>query len=246
MIEAITFDLWNTLLFNTPQDNERYRVKRVENLRRVLEQSGWEIEFDHLTRAYDEGLERCKELFWRKNLDLSTEEQLKIMFDLLEDENLRKASQKIMPQLVEAFVSPTLNDPPALIDGAREILKRTRKKGYRIGLICNTGRTPGRIIRTLLKRLGIIGYFDATTFSNEFKIRKPDPRIFLHTLTQLKSYPQNSPHVGDMVEVDVLGAKNAGMTSVHFNPSQLPCGEIRPDFTIIRLKDLSRVLESLK
>jgi len=245
MFDTVTFDLWNTLLSNTPQDNQKYGIKRADKISRILQQNRREVKSDHLLDAYHKGFEKCKET-WRRNLDLSTEEQLKIMFDLLNDEKLKNIPQELMPHLVEAFVSPILEDPPNLIDGAEEILTRVKEKGYKVGLICNTGTTPGKTIRVLLERLGMMKYFDVTTFSNELKIRKPDPRIFLRTLTQLKSQPQSSAHVGDLTDVDVWGAKNVGMISVHFNPDLIPCDDISPDFAIRQLKELSWILSDLK
>ena len=245
MIDTITFDLWNTLLSNKPQDNQKYGIKRVGEISRILRQNGQNINSDDLLDAYHKGFEKCKEI-WRNNLDLSTEEQLKIMFDLLNDDKLKNIPHKLMPHLVEAFVSPILEDPPDLIDGADEILTQVKKKRYKVGLICNTGRTPGRTIRVLLEQLGMNRYFDVTTFSDELKIRKPDPRIFLHTLSQLKSQPQSSAHVGDLIDVDVWGAKNVGMVSVHFNPDLIPCDDISPDFAISQLKELSWIFGDLK
>lgn len=245
MINTVTFDLWNTLVSNSPLDNYRYKQKRVESTRKTLEQNGLNVKFDNLALAYDKGFEKCNET-WRKNLDFSTEEQLKIMFGFLENEKLRNIPTNLMPELVEVFVSPILDEPLPLIDGAKEALQEIKKVGCKIGLICNTGRTPGRTIRILLDRLGMLNYFDVTTFSNEFRIRKPEPRIFLYTLIQLKSHPQSSLHVGDILELDVLGAKNAGMVSVHFNPNHTPYAEINPDFSIKKLTELKTILEKMK
>ncbi|MCJ7578767.1 MAG: HAD family hydrolase [candidate division Zixibacteria bacterium] len=252
MIDTITFDLWNTLISNQPIDNHRYRQKRVEGIRWILEQNGLNVRFDDLALAYDKGFEKCNET-WRKNLDLSTEEQLEVMFDFLEDEKLRNLPRNLMPELVETFVSPILDEPPSLIEGANETLQQTKKENYKIGLICNTGRTPGKTIRILLERFGMIHYFDVTTFSNELRIRKPDPRIFLYTLDQLKSHPKTSLHIGDIVELDVLGAKNAGMISVHYNPNKTSYASIHsqdirlaPDFSIKRLMELEIILNEIE
>lgn len=237
MIDTITFDLWNTLISNIPQDYSKYRQRRIENLTRVLRQNGREVESGRLAEAYRRGFEKCTET-WEKNLDLSTEEQLRIMLGFLDEDALKGIWENLMPQLAEAYVSPILEDPPILIDGAKEILVHVRSKDYKIGLICNTGTTPGRTIRVLLERLGMINSFDVTTFSDELGIRKPDPRIFLHTLRQLKSKPENSMHVGDLIDVDVLGARNVGMISVHYNPDLIPCEDIGPDFAITQLREL--------
>ncbi|MGB2769312.1 MAG: HAD family hydrolase [Candidatus Zixiibacteriota bacterium] len=245
MIDTVTFDLWNTLISNIPQDYSKYRQRRIENLTRVLRQNGREVESGRLAEAYRRGFEKCAET-WEKNLDLSTEEQLSIMFGFLDNEKLQRIPRNLMPDLVEAYVSPILEEPPILIDGAKEILIHAKSRGYKVGLICNTGTTPGRTIRVLLERLEMIDSFDVTTFSDELGIRKPDPRIFLHTLRQLKSKPENSAHVGDLVDVDVLGAKNVGMISVHYNPGLIPSDDVGPDLAITELRELRLLLTDLK
>ena len=265
MIDTITFDLWNTLLSNKPQDNERYKKRRLEAVRGLLEENGLSVDFHLLYRAHEEGFEKCKET-WRKNLDLDTQEQLKIMFSFLDDLRFKTIPQGLMIELEEVFLAPILKDPPPLIEGAKKMVEYVQAEGYKIGLICNTGRTPGRIIRELLKKLDMIKYFGTLTFSNELKIRKPDPRIFFHTLSQLKSIPASSVHLGDELRVDVLGAKNAGMISIHFNPSQTRYSEIQsqdtvrqahrpersrrtdfvPDFFIKELTELEIILQKIK
>jgi putative hydrolase of the HAD superfamily len=241
MIDTVTFDLWNTLISNIPQDYHKYRQRRLENLTRVLRENGREVEPDLLAEAYRKGFEKCTET-WEKNLDLSTEEQLQIMFGFLDDGKLRGVLSDLMAQLAEAYVSPILEEPPILIEGAREILVHAKGKGYKIGLICNTGTTPGRTIRVLLERLGMMDFFDVTTFSNELGIRKPDPRVFLRTLRQLNSKPESSMHVGDLIDVDVLGAKNVGMISVHYNPGLIPSQDVGPDLAITGLRELRLIL----
>jgi putative hydrolase of the HAD superfamily len=245
MIDTITFDLWNTLLSNKPQDNERYKQKRLEGLHGLLEENGFDVDFDSLYSAHEEGFEKCKET-WKKNLDLDTQAQLKIMFSFLDDKRFETIPQSLMLKSEEIFVAPILKYPPPLIQGAKKIVQHVQAEGYKIGLICNTGRTPGRIIRELLEKLGMVEYFRALTFSNELKIRKPDPRIFLYTLNQLKSDPANSMHVGDELKLDVLGARISGMTSVHFNPNQIFYTEIQPNFSVKELTELETILQKTK
>ena len=245
MIDTITFDLWNTLLSNKPQDNERYKQKRLEAIRGLLNENGLNVDFGSLYRAHEEGYEKCKET-WNKNLDLDTQEQLQIMFSFLDDPRFKTIPQSLMLKLEEVFLAPILKDPPPLIQGAKKIVQQVQAEGYKIGLICNTGRTPGRIIRELLEKLDVVEYFRALTFSNELKVRKPDLRIFFHTLSQLKSDPANSMHVGDELKVDVLGARISGMTSVHFNPNQIFYTEIQPDFSVKELTELETILQKTK
>ncbi|MFQ6003169.1 MAG: hypothetical protein ACE5KJ_05420, partial [Candidatus Zixiibacteriota bacterium] len=68
MIDTITFDLWNTLLSNTPQDNEKYKQRRLDALCDLLEENGFNVNFHSLYKAHEEGFKKCKET-WKKNLD---------------------------------------------------------------------------------------------------------------------------------------------------------------------------------
>ena len=56
-------------------------------------------------------------------------------------------------------------------------------------------------------------------FSNEFGVAKPHPSIFEHTLSALGSIsPRAALHVGDLEELDVEGARRAGVFSARYVP----------------------------
>src|SRR5207248_9104590 len=75
----------------------------------------------------------------------------------------------------------------------------------------------GRVLRRVLERHGLLGWFDATVFSNEYGRVKPDPSIFHHTLGLLGGVePARAAHVGDLEELDVDGAHNAGMHAFRY------------------------------
>jgi FMN phosphatase YigB (HAD superfamily) len=253
MIDTVTFDLWNTLIVNLPLDVEKYRTRRLEGIQRILGESGHHVGPAQLLEAYLKGFEKCKQT-WRKNLDLSTEDQITNLMGFLDFSDFEDKLESLMPDLVKAYSSPILNDPPELVAGAQEIVAHLSGDGYKIGLICNTGTTPGRTLRTLLTSLGLFDFFRVATFSDELKIRKPDPRIFQQTLRRLGSAPRESLHVGDLLSVDVVGAKNVGMLAVQVESGQaffdeiLPeCnGEVQPDYSIGELKELKLILDQLK
>ncbi|MDE0805539.1 MAG: HAD-IA family hydrolase [Acidimicrobiales bacterium] len=57
--------------------------------------------------------------------------------------------------------------------------------------------------------------------SGAIGIAKPDPAIFAPALDALGTAPERTMHVGDSVHYDVLGARAAGLQSVHFDPRRL-------------------------
>jgi putative hydrolase of the HAD superfamily len=92
----------------------------------------------------------------------------------------------------------------------------------------------------------ILEYFDVLSFSDELRIRKPHPQIFLSTLEKLKSAPSTSIHIGDEFHTDVKGAKGVGMTAIHFNKGGCDYQEIRPDYSIRKLKEIRKIVQRLR
>jgi putative hydrolase of the HAD superfamily len=97
---------------------------------------------------------------------------------------------------------------------AQKVLQWLRDHKKRIGLICNTGLTPGFGLRKFLANVGIADYFDLMLFSDEVGVRKPNPQIFQIATQKLQLKPYNIAHVGDNLKSDVWGAKNVGFKAI--------------------------------
>jgi len=212
MIRVITFDLWQTLISENPGDEEKRRSIRFERMLALLKGLGSESTLEALQQGYHACGEWLKEV-WKQDRDVSTRDQVQFVIDQL-DAGLRLTRPE-WARLEEAYVSPIRDLPPVVLPGARETLTSLTAAGYRLGLICNTGRTPGQVLRPLLGRLGLEHAFQAMAFSDELGIRKPDPVIFCRVMKQLKANPGEAVHVGDIAETDVAGAKRAGMMALH-------------------------------
>lgn len=246
MLDTVTFDLWNTLISSTPMDNLKFKNKRIEGFIRVLGQAGSDINREKMEKAYDESFIRYKAI-QDKEEDISSREQVEIVLECLENPRFLELDEEVLSKLEEVLVTQILSDLPVLTDGTQEILSYLKKRNYKIGLICNTGRSPGKILREVLKRKEILQFFEVLTFSDELRVRKPNPGIFLHTLESLQSSPANSLHLGDELKSDILGAKRCGMKSAWFMPKQEGCQmnflpEEKPDFILSDLFSLKNIL----
>ena len=62
-----------------------------------------------------------------------------------------------------------------------------------------------------LRKTGIADLVTACIVSEEFGIRKPDPRIFRHALGRIGATAESTLFIGDNPEDDILGAAGAGM-----------------------------------
>ena len=100
------------------------------------------------------------------------------------------------------------------LEGAGETLERLAQRDVRRALICDTGFSPGRVVRQLLQREGLLEYLEVQIFSDEAGVPKPNPRIFHAALDQLKVAPRHALHVGDLRRSDIAGARAVGMGSV--------------------------------
>jgi FMN phosphatase YigB (HAD superfamily) len=116
-----------------------------------------------------------------------------------------------------AFVSPTFEVPPYLNPDASEILGWLMSRRKPVGIICNTGLTPGTELRRLLSDMGVSEYFRTMVFSNEVGFRKPDRRIFRLAAQALSAEPKSIVHIGDNLKSDVWGAKNAGFKAIYLS-----------------------------
>ena len=62
--------------------------------------------------------------------------------------------------------------------------------------------------------LDIRGLLDTISISEVEGVRKPDPRIFAQAVERLELEPTDCAFVGDHPEVDVAGARAAGLQAI--------------------------------
>jgi HAD superfamily hydrolase (TIGR01549 family) len=93
--------------------------------------------------------------------------------------------------------------PPDVIPA----LERFRRIGLTLVVVSNAN---GRL-RHLFDRLGLSSYFDVVLDSHDWKVEKPDARLFHIALEQTHAHADRTAHVGDFYEIDVLGARAAGL-----------------------------------
>jgi putative hydrolase of the HAD superfamily len=121
-----------------------------------------------------------------------------------------------------------------------DALGRLRAAGLRLGVVSNS---DGRVEHAL-REAGLRDYFDVVIDSSLIGLEKPDPRIFLAALDALGVRPDEALYVGDLYEVDVVGARAAGIEAVLLTGS-VP-DRNRPCRTAASIHDLVNVLLSPK
>ena len=217
MLAAVTFDFWQTLVQDAPEDTGRAAARRVQSLETILGAAGCAHPLAAVEKAHESCWTVMTERFWTTHREPSIQDQVRLFFDCLESGLCQRLDDAIFARAVEAYGIPALEYPPAPMPGAIEALQALSARGIRLGIVSNTGRTPGVVLRRILERHDMLRYFDtvAIAYSDEVGFRKPDARIFRRSLDGLGVEPARALHVGDNPDADVVGARGVGMRAAH-------------------------------
>ncbi|MEA2359924.1 MAG: hypothetical protein QOI62_3184 [Solirubrobacteraceae bacterium] len=91
-----------------------------------------------------------------------------------------------------------------------EALARLRAGGARLAVVSNWDVS----LHDVLERTGLRPLVDAVVISAEVGVAKPQPAIFHAALERLGATAADAMHVGDSLELDVAGARAAGLRAV--------------------------------
>ncbi len=243
VIHAVTLDFWQTLMADTPDTVARATALRLQGVKAVLEKGGHPVDPRALEAAY-EASGRQLGAIWREHRDLPYREQVGIFLETVAPGLSSGLTPELFEEAAQAYITPVLHYPPVLSRGAVEAVNVLASQGVVLCIVSNTGRTPGVVIREVLGRFGFLDRFSVTSFSDEVGVRKPRPEIFRVTLAMVGVEPARAVHVGDTPEVDITGARAAGMRAIHYAPDGDP-GSEAADLVLYDLAELPAALARL-
>jgi putative hydrolase of the HAD superfamily len=229
-LRAITFDMWGTIA-EAPRSTILLRVAALHAHLPSLGLTGvehaYDIAFAGFMRACEAGL------------GLPPANVLSGALGALGASLPPREYASVLRQWEEA----SLLDPPSITPGILQVLEALRGRGLAIGLISDTGVSPGRVLRQVLARAGLATMFDWLTFSDETGISKHEPLEFALTLRALGVAPDEALHVGDQPRADILGARAAGLrTALTLEHSRRREGIAHADIVLDHLSDLPAAL----
>jgi len=217
----------------------------VTDFAAILSAAGHPLNRRRVERAYERSGSFLGGL-WSRACDVPVDGHVRAILDGVETGLADRLSADVMSRLVEAYSQPALLVPPAVDEGALGALGVLGRGGVTLAVVSNTMRTPGVVLRQILDRHGLLGYFKHATFSDEVGIRKPDPEIFALTLRAVGGDPDHAIHVGDDPVLDVEGAQAAGMRVIQVtrDPRE-ESGAAHADAVIRQLSELPAAVASL-
>lgn len=120
---------------------------------------------------------------------------------------------------------------------ANEILEYLTNKNYELHLITNGFE---KTQHSKLEYSGLNKYFKEVITSEGSSSLKPNKEIFAYAFEKTGADPSESIMLGDSIEVDIIGAMNAGIDQVFINHLNIPI-EIKPTYVVGSLKELENI-----
>jgi FMN phosphatase YigB (HAD superfamily) len=206
MIEAVTFDFWNTIATVPPGAMSAARERGVAA---ACTSHDVEVEAELLVEALERvGLDW--ERSWAAGRHLHPREAAESLVRTLGVEGAARE------MVVEAFLGAGREVELEFAPGIGACLEALRERGLRLGIVCDVGFSGGELLRELLDAEGLLQHFDGWGFSDEVGHYKPAPQIFETALSALEAEPARALHVGDLRRTDIAGGAALGMGTVRY------------------------------
>jgi putative hydrolase of the HAD superfamily len=123
------------------------------------------------------------------------------------------AADKELDQIFTGFLDRYRASWAAFPD-ARPALEVARSNGWRVGVLTNGSTTQQN---AKLVAIGLADLIDVVCTSESLGAAKPDREAYLQTCHALGAEPADTMMIGDDLELDVLAARQAGLTAHHLD-----------------------------
>lgn len=211
--KAVTFDCWSTLIADV--DWDATLVRRREALVQIAASKGWDLDPEKAVELI--------EASWREHVQAWREGRLYgaagaakwVVGQLVADRQItEEEAASVASELAAHMEDATSSVGTRVVEGAIEAVAKVRAAGIPTALICDTGFTPSRLVRSFLDGHGF--ELDHYFFSDEVGVPKPHAKIFRTALDAVGAHPSDAVHIGDLRRTDIAGARAVGMATIRF------------------------------
>jgi len=209
---AILFDLGGTLLNETQFDREagRAHMLSLAHNPRGATLSDYASIIGEMMDIWSHR-DDCLLEFPKAAIDRHVYERAGLTFDLSPEElelEYWKAAVQMQPE-------------PGILDVLEELVARDLP----MGVVSNSAFSQNTLSWELDKH-GLLDAFHFVMSSANYAVRKPHPMLFRTAAMKLNAQLETVWFIGDNLAVDIIGANQAGMHAIWYNPKKVEVGEI--------------------
>lgn len=208
-LKVITIDFWNTI-FDSSGGKERNALRYHTLVHEIAKH-----DINITTKDFDDALAASWEYFNDIWINQQRTPKPKDTIEFFWKYLKLPHSESSIDKVTQVFSDSIINYPPKLIYNVAEAIK-ILAESYKLGIVSDTGFTPGVTLQKLLEQHDILNYFSSFSFSDETGVSKPHPDAFLKVLNELQVSPEEALHIGDIEKTDIKGAKQLGMYAIKF------------------------------
>jgi putative hydrolase of the HAD superfamily len=221
MIKAVFFDLYQTLV--------RYQPSQEELEAAALKNLGISVAADVLRHPILTANEFIYQQIAKRPLSRRSREEVMALYSEYQRIVLKEAGiaadEKIVLRLLGMMQQAKMD--LVLFDDVMAALDDLKKRSLKLGLISNIEQN----MNATLDKLGLSAKLDIVVTSQNAGFSKPQPEIFRYALEKAAVKPAEAVYVGDQYQVDIIGAKGAGMQGVlidrdNYYQEKLDCPKI--------------------
>jgi len=228
-LQAITFDLWDTIVADDSDEPKRAAqglLSKRDQRRRLVFDALQAIEPIDAMEPIDNRAvelaynttEAAFHLAWHdQHVTWTVEERLQVILRGLD----RSLPPAVFDQVVADHGAMEVDIEPDLIEGCAAALAVLSSK-YQLAIVSDAIVTPGRRLRDLLEKHHVKQYFSGFSFSDEVGHghSKPHRAMFASAAEQLGVEIDQMIHIGDRDHNDIRGPQALGMQAVLFTATR--------------------------
>ena len=205
MIKAVFFDFYRTLCV--------WGLPFEDSLQKIADRYQFKIDWERYADAVENLYADASDSDPTTHSLLGTMQKIVDSYcEFVRQLGVQEHAEQMAWELLQAGHSLFAANVASLYNDTVPTLQRLRDDGYKLAIVSNWD-TP---LDPLAERLGIAHYFDIIVASHDTRVRsaKPDPHIFEYTLKAVGVSAEETVHVGDTYEADIVGAREVGIRPI--------------------------------
>ncbi|MFN3233804.1 MAG: HAD family hydrolase [Gammaproteobacteria bacterium] len=234
-----TFPTPDLILFDLDNTFYHYETSHQHALQAIKEKLFTSL--DLRKEAFQHHYEQAKKII-KNNLKNTASSHNRLLYFQIMLESLGMKSQPSLALDCEQTYWQTFLSKTTLVDGVHECMKTIKKNNIPCGLVTNL---TTQIQFKKLIHFKLDDYFDYIVTSEEVGIEKPHHKMFERLLKKFDTPIEKIWMVGDSLEDDIQGAKNAlSCITIHMQHDDAPASAkmIKADAVIKDFNELNQLV----